>query len=117
MTKKRRTGLTIGAVAACIVALCAAGACNGIGEDEKAVHPAVTTSTTVITTTTTLPTMTAPVTTTAKTTVVATTESQITTTVTCFAAEQGLHETLTLLKQNRTQQPKQLFNCQRNRLL
>ena len=92
MTKKRRTGLAIGLAAACIAVLCAAGACNGIAKDEKAVRPMVTASTTVITTTTASQTTTAPMTTTAITTAFTTTEPQITTAVTCSATEQGLGE-------------------------
>ena len=52
MTKNKRTGLAIGTVAACIAVLCAAGACNVLSNEEKAVRPATTTSTTAITTTT-----------------------------------------------------------------
>jgi len=89
MTKKRKTGIAIGAAAACIAVLRASGACNEITKEEKAVYPAVTTSTVEITTATTLPTTKASVTTTAATT----TATQITTTVTCSAAEQGLGKT------------------------
>ena len=88
MMKKIKTGLAISAAAACIAVLCAAGACNGLAKEEKAVHRVITTTTTAtsqpteISTTATL-TMTAPVTTTVETT----TEPQITTTVTCSATE------------------------------
>ncbi|MBR1832861.1 MAG: hypothetical protein IJ784_10570 [Ruminiclostridium sp.] len=43
MTKKRRTGLAIGAAAACIAVLCVAGACNGVAKEEKAVHRVIVT--------------------------------------------------------------------------
>ena len=92
MAKKRKTGLAIGAVAACVAVLCAAGACNGIAKEEKAVRSAITASTTAITTTTTPPTSTALMTTTATTTTVTTTAPQITTAMTCSATEQGLGE-------------------------
>ena len=96
MTKKRKTGLVIGTAAACIAVLCAAGACNGIAKEEKAVYPAVMISTAAITTATPLPIKTVPVT----TTVIATTEEttaphQITTVATCSTTEQGLGETPT----------------------
>ena len=84
MTKKRRTIMAKGLAAACIAVLCVAGACNGITKEEKAVRPAVTTSTTAITTTTTPPTTTVPVTTTVP---ITTTAPQITTTVTCVTTE------------------------------
>ena len=87
MTKKRKTGLVIGAAAACIAVLCAAGACNVLSNEEKAVRPAVTTSTTAITTSIAPPTTTAPVTITADITA-DTTATQITTFVTCSTAEQ-----------------------------
>ena len=87
MTKKRKTGLAIGAAAACVAVLCTAGACNGIAKEEKTVLPIVTTLATKIKTTTTPPT-TAPMTTTATTTAVTTTAPQITTAVTCSATEQ-----------------------------
>ena len=91
MTKKRRTGLAIGAAVACITVLCAVGACNGATKEERTAHRfIVTTTTTAATsqstkssTTVSLPTTTAPVTTTEETT----TEPQITTTVTCSATE------------------------------
>lgn len=51
MTRKRKTGLSIGAVAACITVMCAAGACKEIMKEEKAMLPAATTSTTATTTT------------------------------------------------------------------
>ena len=90
MTKKRKIGLVIGAAAACIAVLCAAGACNGTAKEERiAYRVIVTTTMTAVTSqpteisTTATPTMTAPVTTTVETT----TEPQITTTVTCSATE------------------------------
>ena len=93
MTKNKRTGLAIGTVAACIAVLCAAGACNEIAKEEKAVRLAVATSTTAITTTTAPPTTTAPVTMTAENIAITTTEPQIATAATCSATEQGLGET------------------------
>ena len=84
MTKKRKTGLTIGVTAACIAVLCAAGVCNGITKEEKAVLPATTTSTAAIITTT--PPTTTVIAATAESTAV-TTALQITTTVTCSATE------------------------------
>ena len=99
MTKKKKTGLAISATAACIAVLCAAGACNGITKEEKAVRRVIVTavaSTSQITepirTTTTPPTTTAPVTTAAETTTVTTAEPQITTAVSCSTTEQGLYE-------------------------
>ena len=91
MTKKRRTGLAIGAAVACITVLCAVGACNGATKEERTAHRfIVTTTTTAATsqptkssTTTSLPTTTSPVTTTVETA----TESQITTAVTCATTE------------------------------
>lgn len=91
MTKKRKTGLAIGAVAACITVMCAAGACNGIAKEEKAVLPAATTSTTAITTTAP-PNTSLHVTTTTITTAVTTSTPQIVTAVICSATEQGLNE-------------------------
>ena len=98
MTKKRKIGLVIGAAAACIAVLCAAGACNGTAKEERiAYRVIVTTTMTAVTSqpteisTTATPTMTAPVTTTVETT----TEPQITTMMTCSAAEHGLDETPT----------------------
>ena len=99
MTKKRRTGLAIGAAVACITVLCAVGACNGATKEERTAHRfIVTTTTTAATsqptkssTTASLPTTTAPVTTTVETT----TEPQITTMMTCSATEHGLGETPT----------------------
>ena len=88
MTKKGKTGLVIGATAACVAVLCAAGACNGIAKEEKAVCPANTALTMAITAATSLPTTTAPVTTTATTTAATTTAPQITTTATCTTTEQ-----------------------------
>ena len=87
MTKKRKTGLVIGAAVAWIAVLCAVGACNGAAE-EQTIHQAITTTTAVTSQTTEIsttatPTMTAPVTTTVETT----TEPQSTTTVTCSATE------------------------------
>ena len=86
MTKKRKTGLAIGAAAACIAVLCAAGACNESAKEKKTVNRViVTTPTTAVTsqptegTTTATPTTTAPMTTTVGTT----TEPQITTTDLC----------------------------------
>ncbi len=86
MTKKRKTGLVIGAAVACIALLCAAGACNGTAKEERIAHRVIVTTTTTAATsqpteitTTALPTTTAPVTTTVETA----TESQITTTLTC----------------------------------
>ena len=97
MPKKRKTGLAIGAVAACITVLCATGACNGIAKKEKAVYSAVTTSTKATTTTTPLLTTTVSETTIAVTTAVTTTTTpQIMTTATCSTAGQGLGETQTL---------------------
>ena len=91
MTKKRKACLATGAVVACIAVLCAAGACNGIRKEEKAVLPAAIT-------TTALPTTTAPVTTTvigttSESTAITTVPPQITTAVTCSTAEQGLDKT------------------------
>ena len=91
MTKKRRTGLAIGAAVACITVLCAVGACNGATKEERTAHRFIATTTTTAatsqptksSTTTSLPTTTAPVTTTVETT----TEPQITTTVTCATTE------------------------------
>ena len=90
MTKKRKTGLVIGAAVAWIAVLCAAGACNGTAKEEKAVHRVIVTmaTTTAATqpteiSTTATPTMTAPVTTTVETT----TEPPITTAVTCATTE------------------------------
>ena len=94
MTRKRKTGLSIGAVAACITVMCAAGACKEIMKEEKAMLPAATTSTTAIITTAPL-IKTAPVTTTAETTADTATAPQVTTAVTCSATEQGLGETTT----------------------
>ena len=80
MTKKRRTGLAIGLTAACIAVLCAAGACNRISKEEKAVRPVVTTSATEVTTTTVPVTTTVPQTTTTATCVTAGTTTEPTTT-------------------------------------
>ena len=91
MTKNKRYGLAISAVAACIAVLCAAGSCNGAAREEKAVHRVIVTTT--ATTATSQPTesssTTAPLTTTAPMTTTAetTTEPQITTTVTCATTE------------------------------
>ena len=98
MTKKRKTGLAIGAAAACIAVLCAAGACNGSAKEEKTVNRViVTTPTTAVTSQPTVITTTAPLTTTAPvtTTVETTTEPQITTMMPCSATEHGLGETPT----------------------
>ncbi len=88
----------IGAAAACIAVLCAAGACNGSAKEEKTVNRViVTTPTTAVTsqpteiTTTALPTTTAPVTTTVETA----TEPQITTGSSCSTTEKGVCETPT----------------------
>ena len=93
---KRKTGLAIGLAVTCIAALCATGACNGIGKEEKTVLPAATTSTTAIITTappnTSATATTTGIATTAETTAVTTTATQITTAVTCSATEQGLGE-------------------------
>jgi len=90
MTKKRKIGLVIGATAACIAVLCAAGACNGTAKEERIAHRVIVTTTTIAATsqpteitTTVLLTTTAPVTTTVETT----TEPQSTTTVTCATTE------------------------------
>ena len=90
MTKKRKTGLAIGAAAACITVLCAAGACNGAAKVERTAHRVIANTTTtaatsqpIENTTTETPKTTAPVTTTVETT----TEPQITTTVTCATTE------------------------------
>lgn len=103
---KRKIGLAIGLAVTCIAALCATGACNGIGKEEKAVRRvivttlATTSQATEPVSSTTQPTSTAPVT----TTVIATTEEttaattvphQITTVATCSTTEQGLGETPT----------------------
>ena len=89
MTKKRKIGLVIGAAAACIAVLCAAGACNGVAKEEKAVHRVIMTTTTATSQPTETSTTTAPLTTTAPMTTAAeiTTEPQITTTVTCTTSE------------------------------
>ena len=91
MTKKKKTGLAIGAAAACIAVLCAAGACNGLTKEEKTVHRVVVTTATTTATSqpTETSTTTAPLTTTAPMTTAAeiTTEPQITTTVTCATTE------------------------------
>ena len=95
MTKKRKTGLAIGTVAACIAVLCAAGACNGIKKEEKDVQRVIVTSiastsqTTEPVSTTSPPTTAVPVTTTAETTAYITTVPQ---TTACSATEQGLGE-------------------------
>lgn len=101
MTKKRKTGLAIGATASCVAVLCAAGACNGITKEENDVHRVIVTSivttsqTTEPVSTTSPPTTAAPVTTTAETTAYITTASQTTTAVTCSTVKQGLGEMLT----------------------
>ena len=98
MTKKRKTGLAISAVACMAVLLCAAGACNGIKKEEKDVQRVIVTSiastsqTTEPVSATSPPIMAAPVTTTAETTAYITTVPQ---TTTCSTAEQGLDETPT----------------------
>ena len=84
MMKKRRTCLVMGLAAACIAVLCAAGACNGIAKQEKAVRSAVTPSARAIKATTT-----PPATTTEETTAVATTAPQIATTATSATTEQA----------------------------
>ena len=101
MTKKRKTGLAIGAAASCVAVLRAAGACNGVRKEEKAVRRMIATS--VKTTsqtiepvsTTTQPTSTVLIITTAEITMDVTAAPQITTVVTCSDAEQGLVETPT----------------------
>ena len=98
MTKKRKTSLAIGLAAACIVVLCAAGACNGVTKEEKAVRSVIVTSVTTTSqatepvSSTTQPTSTAPMTTTETTTAVTTTAPHITIAVICSATEQGLGE-------------------------
>ena len=84
MSKKRRTGLAIGLAAACIAVLCAAGVCNGITKEEKAVRPVATTSATEVTTTTVPPTTTAPMTTTVP---ITTNAPSIATTAPCSTIE------------------------------
>ena len=91
MTKKRKTGLAIGATATCLAVLCMAGACNRITTEETAMLPAATTSTAAIITTAPLTTTTV-IAATAESTAVTTVPPQITTTVTCSAMEQGIGE-------------------------
>lgn len=101
MTKKRKTGLAISAVAACTAVLCTEGACNGITKEENDVQRVIVTSVTStsqtiepISTTTPL-TTTASTTTTEETAAVSITAPQITTVVTCSTTEQVLSETQT----------------------
>ena len=96
MTKKRKTGLVIGAAVACIAVLCATGACNGAAKEERTAHRVIANTTTtaatsqpIENTTTATPTTTAPVTTTVETAK----EPQITTMMPCSATEHGLGET------------------------
>ena len=98
MTKKRKTGLVIGAAVACIAVLCATGACNGAAKEERTAHRVIANTTTtaatsqpIENTTTATPTTTAPVTTTVETGK----EPQITTMMPCSATEHGLGETPT----------------------
>ncbi len=90
MTKKRKTGLVIGAAVACIAVLCATGACNGAAKEERTAHRVIANTTTTAATSqpientaTATPTTTAPVTTTVETGK----EPHITTTVTCATTE------------------------------
>ena len=89
MTKKRKTGLVIGAVVACIAVLCAAGACNGAVREENAVHRVIVTTTTATTQPVEISTVLTPLTTTTAitTTATTTTEPQITTAATCATTE------------------------------